>query len=292
MAAMIVCGSENIGGNVASRLLGRNTAENGTEAVGTEFLQLGVCGFEDAVRGEKNRVAGHEIDGDFVVLGVRKQAERNARDANRLDNAVADEEGVWPASIGERELACAGIVDGEKRSDESAIEPRGVQAGVEHGQHFGGQTRMLDDVLANNANRERRKERSGDAFPGDVSESYAEAAFSVGKKVVEIAGELARRDVGGSKFEAGHFTRASGKELALDFAGGIEIALQAALVFSSLFVEARVFESDRDVGTQGGKHAFVFGGKGMRYGALKIENADEALLEEQGNDKLRTRLGA
>jgi hypothetical protein len=108
-----------------------------------------------------------------------------------------------------------------------------MQAGVEHGQHFGGRTRMLDDVLANNANRERRKERSGGAFPGDVSESHAEAAFSVGKKVVKIAAELARRDVGGSEFETGHFTRASGKELALDFAGGIEIALQAARVFSS-----------------------------------------------------------
>jgi len=37
---------------------------------------------------------------------------------------------------------------------ETRIETRGVEAGVEHLQHFGGRTRMLHDMFAKDSDRE------------------------------------------------------------------------------------------------------------------------------------------
>ena len=75
-------------------LIGRDAREDLVEAIGAELFQFGVEGFENAVGGEENGVAGDQIEGDFVVLGIRKQAERNAGDANGLDNAVADQKRI------------------------------------------------------------------------------------------------------------------------------------------------------------------------------------------------------
>jgi hypothetical protein len=99
-AAVFVGGGENGGGDFDCGLLRRNTREDVTKAVRAELFCRGVCGFEDAVGGEKNRVAGDEIENDFVVLGIRKQAEGNACDANRLDHAIANEQGIGTAGVG------------------------------------------------------------------------------------------------------------------------------------------------------------------------------------------------
>src|ERR1700694_2061404 len=91
-AAVVVRGGQDVGSDFAGGLLRRNTREDGGEAVRSELFVGGIFGFENAIGSEKNGVAGQEIESDFVVLRVRKQAERNACDANGLDGAVAGEE--------------------------------------------------------------------------------------------------------------------------------------------------------------------------------------------------------
>ena len=140
---------------------------------------------------------------------------------------------------------------------------------------------MLDDVFANDADGERGEQRRGCAFAGDVAQEHGEAAFAVGKKIVKVAAELARRVVGGGEFQAGDFARAGGQETALNFARRGEIGLQAAFGFACFFVEASVFERDGDVGAESGEHALVLVGKGVGVGAFQIENADETILQEQ-----------
>ena len=140
---------------------------------------MGVFGFEYAVRSKENSIAGLEIEGNFLIFSIAIQPERNAADADRLDNAVPDENGIRAAGIGEREAASTCVVDGKDRRDETALEPRGVQAAVEHGEHFGGRTGMLDDVLAENADGERSEERRGGAFARDVTKGNGQTSFAI-----------------------------------------------------------------------------------------------------------------
>ena len=247
---------------------------------------MGVFGFEYAVRSKENSIAGLEIEGNFLIFSIGIQPERNAADADRLDNALPDENGIRAAGIGEREAASTCVVDGKDRRDETALEPRGVQAAVEHGEHFGGRAGMLDDVLAENADGERSEERRGGAFARDVTKGNGQTSFAIRKKVVEISAEFARRTVHGGKIETGDFTRTGGKQLALDFTCGRQIILETVLVPTGFFEQAGIFERDGDVGAERSKHALVLGREGICFGAFEVEHADEPVLKEQRHDEL------
>jgi len=74
-----------------------------------------------------------------------------------------------------------------------------------------------------------------------------------------------------------------GEKLALDFASGVEIILQAELSLAGFLVETRVLEGHGDVRSQLGEHPLIFRSEGVRLDALEIENANKAILEEKRN---------
>src|SRR5258707_15358873 len=123
---------------------------------------------------------------------------------------------------------------------------------------------MPDEVATQDADRQRAVERGGGAFAGDIAESDGEPAFSVGKKIVKIAAKLARGAIPGGEIEAGDFARAGGKKLALNFARCIEIVLETALVDARIFIKARVFQSDGDIGTKRRERALMLLRKSVR----------------------------
>src|SRR5438105_9243178 len=95
------------------------------------------------------------------------------------------------AGAGDCQLPTGGVIQSEGHGDEARIETRGVEACIQHLQHFRGGTGMLDDVLAKNSDGERAEERGGSAFAGDVAQYKRKAAVSVGKEIVKVAAEFA-----------------------------------------------------------------------------------------------------
>src|SRR5579859_2642041 len=99
------------------------------------------------------------------------------------------------AGTGNGHFAGCRVIERERHSDEAGIEARGVQTAIEHLQHFSGRARMIDDVLAQNADGERAVESSRRSFAGDITENEGEAAVAVGKEIVEVAAEFASGNV-------------------------------------------------------------------------------------------------
>src|SRR5262249_47789980 len=124
------------------------------QAIGTKLFQGGVFRFEDPVGCEQDRVARLQIQRDLFVLRVRIKSKRHSGDADGLYDAVTNQQWVRRAGVRERQLALPCVVDGKKRRDKAAVESSAVQTIVQHGQHFGGRTRVIDDVFANNSNRQ------------------------------------------------------------------------------------------------------------------------------------------
>ena len=99
------------------------------------------------------------------------------------------------AGAGDCQLPTGGVIQSEGHGDKAGIESRGVEARIQHLQHFGGRTGMLDDVFAKNSDRERAEERGRSTFAGDVAQHKRKAAVAVGKKIVEVAAKFASRHV-------------------------------------------------------------------------------------------------
>src|ERR1700674_2523073 len=227
-AAMLVGGDENIAGNIARELVRQDARQHRSQALMAEFLLTGIFRLVDTIGGEKNDVARLKLHGDFLVFGFREETQRHSIHANFLHRALAHEKGIGSAGIRESKTSRTGIVNREDHGDEARIEPRAMETAVEHPEHFGGRAGMPDDVLAQDADGQRAEERGGGAFAGNIAENEGEAALSVGKKIVEIAAELARGTITGGQVEARDFAPAGRKKLALNFARVIELVLEAA----------------------------------------------------------------
>ena len=146
---------------------------------------------------------------------------------------------------------------------------------------------MLGRVLPQDADGQRAIKRGSGAFAGDVAKSKGETAFAVRKEIVKVAAQFASGSVTRSEIEARNFPRASGEKLALNFASGVQVREQALLVFAGFLVEAAVFQSDRNVGAESGEHTLVLGGKGMRLNAFEVENADQAVAQQERDNQFR-----
>jgi hypothetical protein len=210
-AAVLVGGGENIAGNIARGMIRGDAREQRSQAIMAEFLLIGIFRLVDAIGGEKNDVARLKLYGGFLVFGFREKTERHAIHANFLHRAFAHEKGIGSAGIRESKTPRTGIVNREDHGDEARIQPRAMEAAVEHRQHFGRRTGMRDNVLTHDADGQRAEERGGGAFAGNIAESDGEAAFSVGKKIVEIAAQFARGAIPSGEVEAGNLARAGGR---------------------------------------------------------------------------------
>src|SRR5215831_10024388 len=150
------------------------------------------------------------------------------------------------AGASDGEVAGVRVVKRKQHSNEASVKARGVKAAVQHFQHFGGGTRVFHDVLAQDPDRERAEERCGSPFAGDVAENESQPSVTVRKKIVEIAAEFARRNVGRGDIEAGDLTRSARQKLPLNFARGVEFTEETLFVAACLLVHTRIFERDGD----------------------------------------------
>src|SRR5260370_17292850 len=99
---------------------------------------------------------------------------------------------------------------------------------------------MVDNDLANRADRQRTIQRRGGAFAGNIAERESQASLPVGEEIVKVATQFTRRNITSSQIEARHFARAGGKKLTLNLSRGIQIAAHPALVLPRSFLEPRV----------------------------------------------------
>src|SRR2546421_6035156 len=170
------------------------------------------------------------------------------------------------AGAGDCHLPTGGVIQGEGHGDEARIETRGIEARIQHLQHFRGGTGMLDNVFAKNSDGERAEKRGRSAFAGDVAQDKRKAAVSVRKKIIEVAAEFASGHVRRSDVEAGNFARAAGQKLALNFASGVQLGEEALFVLSSFLVEARIFQRDGDERAEGSDKPLMLLSKRARLG--------------------------
>src|SRR5580704_760976 len=280
MAAEFVGSIQDGGRNGVGGGAGRKVSQEHGETLEAELFGFFVGGFENAIGGKDENVVGFEVERDGVVLDVFEHAERSAIDLNFGDFAIADENRARSPAIGNDELAKIGVVDGEEQGNVIRHHLCGGEALVENGEHFLWPATMILGEFAKRANGERGVERGGSSFAGYVGECEGAAACAVRHEVVEVTGQLTGGNVCDSEIETGDFAFAFGQKLALNFAGGVEVALEAFFGIFGLCVEAGIFESDGDIGTENVEKALVFGGERGDIGAFKIEDADEAIVQE------------
>src|SRR2546426_10911210 len=130
---------------------------------------------------------------------------------------------------------------------------------------------MVDNDLANRADRQGTIQRRGGAFAGNIAQRESQASLPVGEEIVKVATQFTRRNITSSQIEARHFAGASRKKLTLNLSCGIEIAAQPALVFPRLFIEPRILDCDNDIETKRVKHALRFRGKSDRFCDFRIK---------------------
>src|SRR4030095_9439683 len=106
-------------------------------------------------------------------------------------------------------------------------------------------------------------------------------------KVHKVAAQFARRDVGCSDIEARNLARAARQELKLNLSRGIEVVLQPKLIFPGILIKPRVLECDGNEGTQGNQHALLLRRERSVLRAFKIQDADQAILQQKRNHQFR-----
>src|SRR5262249_28672727 len=127
----------------------------------------------------------------------------------------------------------------------------------------------------------------GRTFTRNVTERQSQAAFTIGKEIVEITAQLAGRNVGSREIQARNFTRAARQELQLDFPRGIQIGLKTNLVFAGVLIKTGIFQSDGDERAKRDEHFFMLRGEGRETLAFQIKHADQTVLKQERHNQLR-----
>src|SRR5437667_6615313 len=104
--------AQNLPGDRCRRGVARKIEDSSGEPFHAELLFFGVFRFVNSVRGQNHNVAWAEQQGDFLILRLGEQSERDAFDAHDFRDAVADQERPGRTGIGEGEQTGVGVIDG------------------------------------------------------------------------------------------------------------------------------------------------------------------------------------
>ena len=254
------------------------------------MLLLPVHGLVDAVRAKDDDITRLQDDLLLLVAALGQQAQRHARHRDAFRLVPPHQPGVGKAGIGYGESPAGTVIDGEDQRDIAVVNARLAQVLVHLLQHLSRLAGVLHYMPAHDAHRQRPVERRRGGFPGHVADNDCYTPFAVGEKVVDVAAQLAGRFVGEGDVQPRHARRGVGQQAFLNLARGGQVALQALLVPAHGFVEPGVFESDGDVGSQGGEHLLVLLGEGVVLGAFQVQHAHQAVFENKRYHQLRTNL--
>ena len=101
------------------------------------------------------------------------------------------------------------------------------------------------------------------------------------EEVVDVARDLARRAQSDADFETLHVRRLAGQQQRLQFAGGLEIGVHAALAVGDLLVEPGVFDRAGDLRREQSQRPHVLiGEEGDLYG-FQVHHAHNAVAHDQ-----------
>src|SRR5215472_3002989 len=101
-AAVVVCFGEDAFGDGASRILRRNGAQDGGQALKAKLFLGRIFRFQNAVGSENHHVAGLEVDAGLVVLRARKQAQRDTFQTNGYYVSIAEKKRIGRPGIRKR----------------------------------------------------------------------------------------------------------------------------------------------------------------------------------------------
>ena len=108
----------------------------------------------------------------------------------------------------------------------------------------------------------------------------------IGNEIVKIAADGARRHELRRDIQMGEFGMGLRQKPSLQFARERKITLQPAFLALDFFVEARVFQCDRNLRGQCRHGALVVLGEESAAGVLEIEHADNFVFVDQRNGQL------
>jgi hypothetical protein len=161
------------------------------DALEFKVLAVDIASVGEAIGAKLEGVAGHEVQGEFIVGDAAEEARRDTSKLQGATFATADEERAGHARTYNAYLRAKriddGVLDGGVASRDAAEEKPLVQEGEDLGR---GQASLVD--TAERANGERGIEGSGEALAGDVAEVQADGVVGEEEVVQVIAADFCR----------------------------------------------------------------------------------------------------
>ena len=139
--------------------------------------------------------------------------------------------------------------------------------------------KLLRRQAAQNPDGHGSVERRRRSLAADVAQAETHARGAVAKEIVQVAAYFARRDDARGQIHAKIVRRHGPQQSALHALRGLQLALHAGFIARHLFVEARVFQRNRQLRRQDRKRLDVVFGEIVQLRALEIEHADDAPLD-------------
>ena len=260
------------------------------EASDAEELAFGIHGFGNAIGVKDEDIAGFERDAPLVVLNFIENSEREASKFDLVAAIILVKEGLRLACVGNAELLAAFLPSGKASGHEAAFDAPLANQKVHLAEHLCG-LELLRRETAHDTDGHSTVERRGCAFTADVTKSNAELLRTVAEEVVEIAADLAGRDVASGDVEAIVFRGRGTEESALDAFGGLEIAFHAGFAVSDLLIQAGIFDRHREICREDGESLDMILGEIVKLRALKIEYANNLSLVNHRDGELGASFG-
>ncbi len=122
--------------------------------------------------------------------------------------------------------------------------------------------------------------RRGASLSADVSQRDAQLLRAIGEKIVQIAANFPRGKNSRGDVQAEIDARHGAQQGVLQALRGGELALHARFILGQLFVQARIFERNRQVRGQDHQRLLMIFGEIIHLRAFEIEDAHDAALDE------------
>ena len=246
---------------------------------------VGVGGLGDAIAVEHDAGAGGELD---FGLGIVAWAQSQRQSYFCLQEACLlpfYEERLEMTCAGEGQGACFGIEDGEDHGDKARGREILDEQSIELRKHFAGGAAGFGE-RTQNASAGCHQKSSGGALAGYIGQRESPAAFFHWDEVIPVAADRSGGDAEAGDGEPGDEWGASGQESLLDGACFEGVTGHLFALVAYLLEEARVLQRDGDVAAQGLEDLQLLRPKSIQLGMGRGEDADELVLDVQGDGDL------
>ncbi len=252
------------------------------EAVAAVLDTRRIEGVLDAVGRQDDEIAGLELDNGLLVAPVVEEADRDSGGLRLQEFVAPADDGGRSTGIGHRQASSPRI---PKKSQQCRVLSLGLSLGealIEISEEVGGPSFAAGQRAEEAADEGGVKRRRG-SLAGRVAEDDGHLAVVVVEEVEQVAGDLAGGLEAYSDFQALDLGRVAREEDRLEFTGGLEVVFHTLFALGDLFVQTGVLDGAGDGGGEQSEGASMFGSEIVEADAFEVQNANDAVAEEEGD---------